>query len=193
MTPNPQSRGEHRPRPTTAASAGALFFLRLGTFGFGGPIASGGLHAEGLGGKEEVGLAGRLFRRAWPFSPAVSRGHWRRSSPNTSDGCTGGTFGCHAYGRRPLSFLRFLMVSCIGFALRALRTVGGGFRGLFYGIGAAVRRHHRPKRLEADPKEPWARTICCGSCSAYWRSRRSGDSRRLFGYLCCAGFVCHAR
>jgi len=164
MTPNPQSRESTGTPPTLRALV--LYFLRLGTFGFGGPIALVGYMQRDLVERKkwvsrEDYFEGLAFSQLCPGPLAAQLTEyigWVHS----------GTLGATLTGAAFVlpSFLMVLALALLYVHFGQLAWI----QGLFYGIGAAV--------SAIIVRSAWK--------AAYWRSRRSGDSRRLFGYLCCA-------
>ena len=61
-----------------------LYFLRLGTLGFGGPIALAGYMQRDLV-EIKRGFRNKIISKAWR-SPSALRDHWRRNSPFISAG-----------------------------------------------------------------------------------------------------------
>ena len=139
-----------------------LYFLRLGTFGFGGPIALAGYMQRDL--VERRGwITGRTTWRAsrWRSSP---RARWPPSWPSISAGSARGMLGATLVGARLRRCRRSLMV----LALSAVYVQFGGLpwmQGAFYGIGAAVIAIIARSAVQARAARRSAATGCSGRSS----------------------------
>ena len=122
------------------------YFLRLGTFGFGGPIALAGYMQRDLVERRGLDLASRTTSRG-SRSRSSRPGRWRRSSPSTSAGCGPGCWGATLVARRVHPAVVRHGAGALG-ALRALRraAVDAG-RVLRHRRGG--HRHHRAQRRQA--------------------------------------------
>ena len=113
-----------------------LYFLRLGTFGFGGPIALVGYMQRDLVERRALDLEAGLHARG-SRSRSSRPARSPRSSRSTSAGCAAGSLGATLVA---IAFVlpSFVMVLV---AVRALPRATAGLtwmQGAFYGIGAAV-------------------------------------------------------
>jgi chromate transporter len=140
-----------------------LYFLQLGTFGFGGPIALVGYMQRDLVERRkwvssEDYLEGLAFSQLCPGPLAAQLAKylgWLHS------GALGATLAGLAFVLP--SFLTVLALASLYVHFGQLAWI----QGLFYGIGAAVSAIIVRSAWKLC-KEHSARTICCGFCSRCW-------------------------
>ena len=162
------------------------YFLRLGTFGFGGPIALAGYMQRDLVERAAAGSRRRTTSRGW---------RWRSSrparSPRSSRSISAGSRAASSARRSsPLAFIlpSFVMVLALSALYVALRrpAVDAG-RVLRHRRGG--HRHHRAQRRQAGEDDARQGSRCCGRCSPRAPSSPRGPSPRSSGCSSARGVV----
>src|SRR6266568_33037 len=123
-----------------------LYFLRLGTLGFGGPNRIGGPHAERPGGGAQVGVEAGLPRRSRFFSALP----WTFGRPIGNVSRLGASRRAGSHSRRHRLHSAFLLNGArSGRALRSLRQLALDSRHVLRNWRGG-NRDHRPKRNQTS-------------------------------------------